>query len=468
MIVSLYSGSKLSYLIIPFYLRSTEKILLSLQIKNSYSRNIIFSMAQIINAQLEDVRVHPKKVEDYIHFVGEKFINELQKKSNKLKGKRLLNINATSYGGGVAEILRVQVALMRDLGIDAHWQVLKAPQEFYTVTKTFHNVLQGKNTAINESDLELFFEVQKVASKSFVESFDYVMVHDPQPLCLVDYTNVPVKHWIWRCHIDTSTPNQQLLNVLCPYIAKYESVIFTMEDFIFKDIKCNSNNIALIPPSIDPVSPKNVDMSETEVNNLLKSYNVDPDRPLIVQVSRFDPWKDPLGVIDVYRNIQYGQVAKGIKGLQLALVGSIAHDDPEGWLIYDRVMRKAGEDFDIHVYSNFHNVGDVAINSFQQGADVIMQKSLKEGFGLTVTEAMWNRKPVVGGNVGGIRLQIEDGKTGFLINNIQEATEKVLFLLQNNDVAKEMGRRGREKILKNFLCVHELEKIINLLLKMEK
>ncbi len=422
---------------------------------------------EIANAQLEDVRVHPKKIEDYIQFSSEKHIRDIQKLASSFKGKRVLNINATAFGGGVAELLSTQVALMRDLEIDAHWQVLVAPQNFYNITKTFHNLLQGKKFDTNDSDIDFYFQVQKAVGKTFVESFDYVIVHDPQPLCLIDSASIPIKHWIWRCHIDTSTPNQKLWDILCPYMKKYEALIFTMKDFVFKDSGHSLSNVTFIPPSIDPLSPKNIVMPETEVDNLLKSYNVDPDRSLIVQVSRFDPWKDPLGIIEVYRNIQYGQVTKGIAGLQVALIGSIANDDPEGWLIYDRVMRRAGEDFDIHVYSNFHNVGDVAVNAFQSGADVVLQKSLKEGFGLTVAEAMWKRKPVVGGNVGGIRLQIDDGVNGFLVNNTQEATEKTLFLLQKKDLAKEMGEKAREKILKNFLCIHELEKILNLLARLD-
>ncbi len=426
-------------------------------------------MEQIITTQLEDVRVYPKQIDDYIPLLGEKYITQVKTLAARLKGKRVLNINATAYGGGVAELLNSQVALMRDLGIDAHWQVIRAPQKFYGITKAFHNALQGKNIEISESDIEYYCQIQKTAAKSFVESFDYVIVHDPQPLCLIDSIDVPIKHWIWRCHIDTSSPNQNLWDVLCHYMAKYEAVIFTMKDFVFKQINCKLQNITFIPPSIDPLSPKNIEMPLEEVNNLLKSYNVDPSRPLIVQVSRFDPWKDPLGIIEVYRNIKYGQqVSKDLKGLQVGLIGSIAHDDPEGWLIYDRVMRRAGEDFDIHVYSNFHNIGDVAVSGFQYGADVILQKSIKEGFGLTVTEAMWKKKPVIGGNVGGIKLQIEDGKTGFLVNDIQEATEKTLLLLEKKDLACELGKNAKQKVLENFLCLHEIEKLLNLLIKLEK
>lgn len=418
-------------------------------------------MEKLAIAELENVRIHPKHIDDYISVVGEKPIAELKKLAIKLKGKRLLNINATAYGGGVAEILSSQVALMKDLGIDAHWQIIKAPDNFYNITKAFHNSLQGKNEEIPQKDIDYFFEIQKEISKSFIESFDFVIVHDPQPLGLVNYVNVPVKHWIWRCHIDTSSPNQQLWDALCHHIEKYEAVIFTMKDFVYKET--NFNNITFIPPSIDPLTPKNIDMPTTEVNNLLKSFNVDPERPLIVQVSRFDPWKDPIGVIDVYRNLR-----KDIDGLQLALVGSMANDDPEGWLVYDKVMRKAGEDFDIHVYSNFHGVGNVGVSAFQHGADLIMQKSLKEGFGLTVTEAMWKTIPVIGGNVGGIRLQIEDGKTGFLVNNIQEATSKSFKILNNKKLGKEMGLNGREKVLNNFLCIHEIKNTLELLLKLEE
>ena len=424
-------------------------------------------MEQAIIAQLEDVKVHPKKIDDYIPIVGEKTISEIKKLATKLKGKRVLNINATAYGGGVAELLNSQVALMRDLGIDVHWQIIKAPLNFYNITKTFHNLLQGKNMDLSEEDKEYYFEVQKIAGKTFVENFDFVIVHDPQPLCLIDSVDGPIKHWIWRCHIDTSSPNQKLWDLLCPYMAKYEAIIFTMKDFVFKETACDLKNISFIPPSIDPLSPKNIPMPEGEVDNLLKSYNVDPDRPLILQVSRFDPWKDPLGIIDVYRNIQSLQVSKGIKGLQVALIGSIAHDDPEGWLIYDRVMRRAGEDFDIHVYSNFHNVGDVAVGAFQYGADVVLQKSLREGFGLTVTEAMWKGKPVIGGNVGGIRLQIDNNETGFLVNDIQEATEKTLLLLQKPQLVKELGENAKKKVLNNFLCIHEIEKLLNLLISLE-
>lgn len=417
-------------------------------------------MEKIAVAELESVRTHPKHIDDYISVVGEKPIAEIKKLAARLKGKRLLNINATAYGGGVAEILCSQVPLMRDLGIDAHWQVIKAPDQFYNITKTFHNSLQGKNEEISQKDIDFYLDIQKEISKSLVESFDFVIVHDPQPLGMASFVNVPIKHWIWRCHIDTSLPNQQLWDYFCPYIANYEAVIFTMKDFVYKE--ASFNNITFIPPSIDPLTPKNINMPISEVNNLLKSYNVDPERPLLVQVSRFDPWKDPIGVIDVYRNLK-----KNIDGLQLVLVGSMANDDPEGWLVYDRVMRKAGEDFDVHVYSNFHGVGNVGVSAFQHGADLIMQKSLKEGFGLTVTEAMWKKIPVVGGNVGGIRLQIEEGKTGFLVNDIPEAVSKSFKILNNKELGKEMGIKGREKVLNNFLCIHEIEKTFELLLKLE-
>ena len=238
-----------------------------------------------------------------------------------------------------------------------------------------------------------------------------------------------------------------------------------LDEFVKEDAELK--NLTFIPPSIDPLSPKNSEMSEAEVSHLMQSYNVDPERPIMLQVSRFDPWKDPLGVIDVYRNIKFGQVKKGIKGLQLVLIGGMASDDPEGWTIYDRVLRRSGEDFDLNIYTNFHNVGDVGVKAFQYGADVVLQKSLREGFGLTVSEALWKGKPVVGGKAGGIKIQIKDGENGFLVSSIQDATEKTLYLLQNPEEARKMGAVGKEIVRNNFLSIREIEDHLKLFNKLQ-
>ncbi len=407
------------------------------------------------NDIMQAVRVIPKSIDDYIPVIGEDKVKKLKELAAPLQNKRVLHLNATAYGGGVAELLKTQVAVMQSLGLYVDWYVMRAQPEFYDVTKMFHNTLQGHPGTITEDQKNIYLEGVKSNARAIVESYDYVVVHDPQPLAILDYITAPTGKWIWRCHIDTSEPNLDVWNFIHPYVQNYDAVIFTLEEFVKED--ADFKNLTFIPPSIDPLSPKNSEMSEDEVNNLMCSYNVDPDRPLIAQVSRFDPWKDPLGVIDIYRNIKFGQVKKGIKGVQLVLVGSMAHDDPEGWIIYDRVMRRAGEDFDLNVYTNFHNVGDVGVKAFQYAADVVLQKSIREGFGLTVTEALWKGKPVIGGKAGGIKIQIQDGINGFLVSNIQEATDKTLYLLQNPDIAKKMGEAGKQIVKEKFLTTREIE-----------
>ncbi len=416
------------------------------------------------NEIMQAVRVIPKSIDDYIPVVGEDKVKHLKELAAPLQNKRVLHLNATAYGGGVAELLKTQVAVMQSLGLYVDWYVMSAKPEFYEVTKMFHNTLQGHPGTLTDEQKEIYLETVKNNARAIVESYDYVIVHDPQPLAILDYITAPTGKWIWRCHIDTSEPNLDVWNFIGPYIKNYDAVIFTLEEFVKEG--ADFKNLTFIPPSIDPLSPKNSEMSEDEINNIMYSYNVDPDRPLMAQVSRFDPWKDPLGIIDIYRNIKFGQVKKGIKGLQLVLVGSMAHDDPEGWIIYDRVMRRAGEDFDLNVYTNFHNVGDVGVKAFQYAADVVLQKSIREGFGLTVTEALWKSKPVIGGRAGGIKIQIQDGINGFLVSNIQEGTEKTLYLLQNPDIAKKMGAAGKQLVKEKFLTTREIEDYLKLFNKL--
>ncbi len=415
---------------------------------------------------LQEVRVTPRSLDDYIPIVGEERIKHLRELAKPLQNKKVLNLNATAFGGGVSELLKTQVALMQDLGISTEWHVMRAKPEFFDVTKILHNTLQGSNVLITEEMKEIYIDTVRENAKMIAESYDFVIFHDPQTIGMRQYINAPISKSIWRCHIDTSEPNKETWEFLYPFMQNFEAVIFTLDEFVNEN--ADFKNLTFIPPSIDPLSPKNSEMSEEEVRNLMISYNIDPDRPIISQISRFDPWKDPLGVIDVYRNIKQGQVQKGIKGLQLILVGSMANDDPEGWLIYDRVMRKAGEDFDLNVYTNFHNVGDVAVKAFQYASDVVLQKSLKEGFGLTVSEALWKGKPVVGGNVGGIKLQIQDGVNGYLVSNIQEATERTLYLLQHPELGKKMGEAGKQIVKEKFIVIRELEDFINLFRKLEQ
>ncbi len=421
-------------------------------------------MVQKRNNNLPLVYVPVKALDDYIPIVGEEKIQQLRQLAAPLKGKKLLHLNATAYGGGVAELLKTQVPLLRDLGLDVEWGVLEATQEFYEVTKIFHNALQGKKQEISDEQIQTYLDVVKNNAQKLEEEYDIILVHDPQPLSIIDFAVQSKAKWIWRCHIDTSEPNLGVWNFLYPYMTNYDAVIFTMDEFVKEDAQFS--NLNFIPPSIDPLSPKNTPIHQEVVNKYMYNYDIDITRPLMAQISRFDPWKDPLGVIDVYRNIKKDQVQKGIKGLQLAMLASMANDDPEGWSVYDRVLRKAGEDYDINVLTNFHNIGDIEVKCFQSAADVVLQKSLKEGFGLTVSEALWKGKPVIGGNVGGIKLQIEDGENGFLVSNIQEATEKSLYLLENPDNAKRMGDVGKETVRENFLSIREIKDHLKLFNKL--
>lgn len=408
------------------------------------------------NGIMQKVKVMPKKIDDYIDIVGEEKINNLKKLADGLKNKKIMHVNATAYGGGVAELLKTQVPMMQSLGIDIDWYVITAKPEFYDVTKMFHNTLQGNPGQLTAEQKDIYLEEIKYnAQDDIFSEYDYVIIHDPQPLALIDHVKNKKRKWIWRCHIDTSEPNEDVWNFIYPYIQNYDAVIFTLDEFVKED--ADFQNLTFIPPSIDPLSPKNTSMKEDDIDKIFYKYNIDRNRPLITQISRFDPWKDPNGIIEIYRNIKAKQLKYGVSGVQLLLAGSMANDDPEGLEIYDTILRKSGEDFDIHVYSNFHGVGDEEIKAFQYASDVILQKSLKEGFGLTVSEALWKEKPVIGGKVGGIKLQIQDGVNGFLVSNIQEATGKTLYLLQNPDIAIEMGKTGKQTVKEKFLSTREIE-----------
>jgi len=405
---------------------------------------------------LTEVKTPRRNLSDYEVFVGEKEINEIRRLAELLRGKKILHINTTSFGGGVAEILSTSVPLMNDLGLDARWMVLTAPNEFFQVTKAFHNSLQGQKISLTDDMKKIYLEYNRLVAHSLFEESDFVIVHDPQPLAIVDFLREKRGKWIWRCHIDATTAYDEVWDFLNPYMQKYDALVFTMDEFI-KDKATNLPPTYFIPPSIDPLHPKNVLLSHEEVDRIIASYSVDPSRPIITQVSRFDPWKDPLGVVDIYRALK-----KDFPALQLVFIASMAHDDPEGWVIYDRVMRRIGEDFDAHILTNFQNVGNVAVNAFQRGSDVGLQKSIREGFGLTVTETLWKETPVVGGNVGGIKLQITDGLNGFLVTTVEEAVERVRLLLQDRDKARAMGKKGREIVGKNFLCTRQLKDALNL------
>jgi trehalose synthase len=404
---------------------------------------------------LEIVETEGKLLNDYIDIIGKEEIESIKKLALPLKGKKVVHINATSFGGGVAEILSTLVPLMKDIGIEAEWQVIKGSDDFFNVTKSIHNGMQGMDVPFTKEMKEIFLKNNQLNEKLFEGEHDFVVIHDPQPVAILNYRQEKKGKWIWRFHIDPTSAQEKIWKFIRLFIEKHDAAIFTLKEYVKDDLKLK--NIAIIPPAIDPLSPKNMDLDQEEIENIVIKYKVDPDRPIITQVSRFDPWKDPLGVIDMYR-----MVKKEVKDVQLVLIASMANDDPEGWEYYEKTARHAGEDYDIHLLSNLNGVGNLEVNAFQRASDVIIQKSLREGFGLVITEALWKGKPVVAANVGGIPLQVDNRRTGYLVGDISECAERVIHLLKDSEIANKMGTSGKEYVRKNFLITRLLKDYLNL------
>ncbi|HEX5480024.1 MAG TPA: glycosyltransferase [Dehalococcoidia bacterium] len=402
---------------------------------------------------LGSVPTTPKSLEDYRPIIGDERTDEILRLGDQLRGARVLHVNATAFGGGVAEILGTMVPLMNDAGLDADWQVIKGADDFFNITKAMHNSLQGMYYDWTPEKRETWLDYNRMNAELFDGSYDFVIIHDPQPAPILSFleqrTGERSGKWIWRCHIDLTDAQPPVWDLLRTYVERYDAAIFTLPDYVKDDLR--GPQIFCVPPAIDPLSPKNMPLPAETVDQILERYSVDPRRPMITQISRFDPWKDPLGVIDVYRAVK-----AEVPDLQLVMVASMASDDPEAWDWYERTVRRAGEDYEIHVLSNLQGVGNLEVNAFQRAAKVVVQKSVREGFGLVVSEALWKARPVVAGNVGGIPLQIVNGKTGFLVNSTEECTEKVLFLLRNEKEAARMGERGAEYVRDNFLMTRYL------------
>ncbi len=398
---------------------------------------------------LDRVELQQKSLEHYRATVGDELIDEVLGLAGELKGARVVHINATAFGGGVAEMLQSLVPLMCEVGLDAEWQVIAGDDEFFTVTKAFHNGLQGMDGPLTDGMKETWERYNRMNAEKFEGEYDFIVVHDPQPAGLLHFHGDSAgRHWIWRSHIDTSHPNPGYWEFMVPFLAGYEAGIFSMTEYAGEGIAFPE--LAIIHPSIDPLSKKNRPMSRKRARRTCRGLGVDTDRPVITQVSRFDPWKDPLGVVDAYRIVK-----RNIPDVQLVLMASMANDDPEGWAFLQRTQQHAGDDPDIHLLS-FERNNDIEVNALQTYCDVVMQKSVREGFGLVVTEALWKGQAVVGGAVGGIPLQIIDGQTGFLVHDVEECAEKVLYLLQNRDEAQMMGARAKEHVRRNFLLPRHL------------
>lgn len=408
---------------------------------------------------LGSVPTTPKSLEAYRPIIGDERTEEILTLARQLKGARVLHVNATAFGGGVAEILGTLVPLMNDIGLSADWQVIKGADEFFNVTKAMHNSLQGMYFDWTPEARGIWLNYNRMNADLFDDSYDFVIIHDPQPaaiLGLLDERQGSHRgKWIWRCHIDLTDAQVQVWDLLRPHVEQYDGAIFTLPAYVKDDL--TGPAIFTVPPAIDPLSPKNADLAADTMNAILERYGIDPSRPMVTQVSRFDPWKDPLGVIDVYR-----QAKREFPDLQLVMIASMASDDPEGWDWYERTVRRAGEDFDIHILSNLNGVGNIEVNAVQRAARVVIQKSTREGFGLVVSEALWKGRPVVAGNVGGIPLQIVNGKTGYLVNTGEECTDRLVSLLRNPAEADIMGSRGVEYVRDNFLTTRYLRDYLSI------
>ena len=392
---------------------------------------------------LTSVAVAHKSLADYTHIVGRPLIEEIRELAEPLRGRRVVHLNATAFGGGVAEILHTLVPLMRDVGLDCEWHVIYGQDEFFQATKIMHNALQGNPQDLTEAQWETWERYNDMNAREFARGWDVCVVHDPQPLAIGSLVPEKAAAWVWRCHIDVSAPNPQTMQRLLPYIQRYPASLFHVDAYVPPGL---DGGVNVVPPAIDPLAPKNMALSHDDAVYICRQFGLDVHRPMICQVSRFDPWKDPQGVIDAYRIVKQQR-----PDVQLALVGSMASDDPEGWEFYDQTIRHAGDDPDIHILNNFNNVGSIEVNAFQSLADVVIQKSTREGFGLTVSEALWKARPFIGGAVGGIPLQVHDGVTGYLVSSIEDCAARCLAILEDPELATTLGRNGKEHVRERFL-----------------
>ena len=409
---------------------------------------------------LERVPLLEKELDDYRDIVGPDVVDRIATLAKPLQGARVLHLNATAYGGGVAELLATHVPLLRSLGIEAEWQVLHGSDEFFAVTKEVHNGLQGAHIEWTHEMRRTYLERVLDNSLLLDDGWDYIVVHDPQPAAILEYVSsnrseFQNAQWIWRCHIDLTDANPEVWEFFRPYVERYDASVWTMEEFVPASLQMD--RIVHAPPCIDPLSVKNLDLAAPFCHEITRQYGIDPHRPIVCQVSRFDPWKDPVGVIEAFRLVR-----EEVPDAQLVLAGSMATDDPEGFQVWQDVDAARDGDSDIHLLSNIQQVGNVQINAFQRAADVVIQKSLREGFGLTVSEGLWKGTPVVGGRAGGIVLQIRDGEDGYLVDTVEECAARCLELLRDPDGAQEKGDAGREHVRRNFLSTRELEDWVGL------
>ena len=396
--------------------------------------------------------MNPVRLDDYREVAPKGTVEFLRRLAMRVRGRRFLHVNSTRYGGGVAEILHRLVPLMAELEVDTRWEVMKGNSEFYAVTKAFHNALQGKEQTITKPMLDCYLATNAANAEGLSLEGDLVLIHDPQPAALIEHRTDKGK-WVWRCHIDLSHPQRRAWRLVRRHVAKYDAAVFSLPKFAQR----LSIPQFLVYPSIDPLSDKNRDLSEAEVNRTLDELGIPRDKPILLQVSRFDRFKDPIGVINAYR------LVKKYCDCRLILAGGGADDDPEGVAVLAEVREAAGNDPDIHILE-LPQDAHLKINALQRAATIVLQKSLREGFGLTVAEAMWKAKPVIGGAVGGITSQVIYDVTGYTVNSVEGAAFRIRYLLDNPDLIARMGEAGREHVRRDFLITRHLTDYLTMLI----
>jgi len=379
-------------------------------------------------------------IERYVGVIDGEMITAIQRAAREIYGLRVLHVNSTFHGGGVAGMLNSLIPLMNDVGINADWNLLYGDPALFEVTKKLHNGIQGEDVELTERDLDEYLTINRTFALYSPVIHDVVVVHDPQPLPMIRFLQRE-NPWIWRCHIDVSNPNQHVMDTLCPFILRYDAAVVSSESFRQPVWSMDTH---IVPPAIDPFSEINREMSDDEIRLKLGEYGLNGDKPLLVQISRFDKWKDPLGVLEVYQRV------KQAVDCRLVLLGNMATDDPEGPAIFEAVTQKAAELSDVKLITQ---TDPLLVNALQRRAAVILQMSTREGFGLTVSEALWKGTPVVATHVGGIPLQIEDGEMGFLVapKDYDQAADRVLRLLKDPQLGLELGNNGRKHVRDNFL-----------------
>ena len=394
---------------------------------------------------------------DYEQVVGPDTIEELTILASHVGSRSIKMVNSTAVGGGVAEMLHRVVPLLNEIGIQTKWDVIRGDDEFFEITKAFHNALQGREDHFSEDALKTYLGYNEKNNDEIDFDEDLIVIHDPQPAALIQWNQNRKNRWAWRCHIDMSHPNPQLWDFLKPYVEKYDAAIFSSALF--------SPELAIpqyrFYPAIDPLDDKNRELDASYVDSVFAKYDIPGDKPIVTQISRYDPWKDPVGVVQAFK------MARKYVDCRLLLVGDKAADDPEAEKMLEKVKAEAGDDPDIHILLFSPSIA-TEINAFQRASDIVLQKSLREGFALTVSEALWKRRPLIGGAVGGIPAQIIDGYTGLLVHSVEGASLGLRSLLTQPDFAKKLGENGHERIKDQFLITRNLKRYLLLLLALDR